>query len=377
MGLMAMLGCLAALPGVNGQSLDSRLRGTKNRQETVRDNLKDVKAQQEARRKALSAARGEADRAQAAYGTAKSTLEATRKHLKQARTKLDQFTQRMDRHGASVNQRIRLMYEIGEPSYVEVLLDASTFSDFVERADYMQRVAQNDANQLIRFAGELREVDTLRHGLEQTQAQEEDEARKLNATKADAEQKEDQAWALAKQSSDTRARYEGELADLDREEKALEALLAESRRAIRQGGLAYAGTYSGWASQPIKSSHRFTSPFGRRFHPILRRWKHHAGVDLACSTGTRIYAAAKGRVVVAGYHNGVIGNCVIIDHGSGWSTIYGHMSRVGASRGQHVAPGDVVGYVGSTGRSTGPHLHFGVAKNGSCVDPIRAGAYRR
>jgi len=283
----------------------------------------------------------------------------------------------MDRHEASVSQRILLMYEMGEPSYVEVLLDASTFSDFIERADYMQRVAENDANQLVRFTSELREVNGLRNELEQTQAREEDEARALNAQKAEAERKEDQAWALAKRASDTRARYEGELADLDREAKALEALLAESRRAIRQGGLAYAGTYSGWTCQPIKSSHRFTSPFGRRFHPILRRWKHHAGVDLACSTGTRIYAAAKGRVVVAGYHNGVIGNCVIVDHGGGWSTIYGHMSRVGASRGQSVAAGDVVGYVGNTGRSTGPHLHFGVAKNGSCVDPVRAGAYRR
>jgi murein DD-endopeptidase MepM/ murein hydrolase activator NlpD len=111
-----------------------------------------------------------------------------------------------------------------------------------------------------------------------------------------------------------------------------------------------------------------TSEFGWRVHPIFGTRRLHAGIDLGAPTGTPIYAAAAGVVIQAGVQNGY-GNAVIISHGNGLSTLYGHQSKIAVSAGQSVARGDLIGYVGSTGNSTGPHLHFEVRENGTAVNP--------
>jgi murein DD-endopeptidase MepM/ murein hydrolase activator NlpD len=113
---------------------------------------------------------------------------------------------------------------------------------------------------------------------------------------------------------------------------------------------------------------RLTSGFGERFHPILGYRRFHAGLDLAASAGTPIVAAADGRVVGAGWRGGY-GQQVEIAHTGGIDTLYGHMSRIAAHAGELVRKGQVIGYVGSTGLSTGPHLHFEVTKNGRPVNP--------
>jgi murein DD-endopeptidase MepM/ murein hydrolase activator NlpD len=116
-------------------------------------------------------------------------------------------------------------------------------------------------------------------------------------------------------------------------------------------------------------SGRVTSGFGTRFHPILGYQRFHAGVDLAATYGSPIAAAADGRVVSAGWHGGY-GQLVAVVHGGGIETLYGHMSRIAARPGEMVRQGQVIGYVGSTGLSTGPHLHYEVLKNGRPVNPM-------
>jgi murein DD-endopeptidase MepM/ murein hydrolase activator NlpD len=111
-----------------------------------------------------------------------------------------------------------------------------------------------------------------------------------------------------------------------------------------------------------------TSPFGYRIHPVLGRRILHAGDDLAASTGTPIHACLAGTVVIAGPQGGY-GNAVVIDHGNGMATLYGHQSRIGVSVGQHVSAGQVIGYAGMTGLATGPHVHFEVRINGNPIDP--------
>ena len=114
---------------------------------------------------------------------------------------------------------------------------------------------------------------------------------------------------------------------------------------------------------------RMTSAFGNRFHPILGYERFHAGVDLAAATGTPIHAAADGRVLQAGWHGGY-GNEVELSHGGGLETRYGHMSRVAANIGEVVRKGQIIGWVGSTGLATGPHVHFEVMKNGRPINPL-------
>lgn len=120
---------------------------------------------------------------------------------------------------------------------------------------------------------------------------------------------------------------------------------------------------------PIQGKFRWTSPFGRRIDPIAGVVSNHTGTDMACPTGTPIVASMSGKVTATGI-NRVYGNYVIIDHGNGYQTLYAHMSKIIATKGQWVSQGTRIGLVGSTGYSTGPHLHFTVYKNGKLVDPM-------
>lgn len=124
------------------------------------------------------------------------------------------------------------------------------------------------------------------------------------------------------------------------------------------------------AIQPIsnKGFKHLSSGFGVRLHPILKIGKMHKGIDFAANVGTPIYATGNGKVAKAG-HGGGYGNMVVINHGYGYETLYAHMSRIKAKRGQSVKRGDIIGYVGSTGLSTGPHLHYEIHKNGQAIDP--------
>jgi murein DD-endopeptidase MepM/ murein hydrolase activator NlpD len=126
------------------------------------------------------------------------------------------------------------------------------------------------------------------------------------------------------------------------------------------------------AIQPVsnKDLNRIASGFGYRIDPIYKTVKLHAGLDFSAPQGTPIYATADGVVITAGNTANGYGNHVVIDHGYGYETLYGHMVRVKASRGQHVKRGDLIGYVGSTGKSTGPHCHYEVHKNGQKLDPV-------
>lgn len=120
---------------------------------------------------------------------------------------------------------------------------------------------------------------------------------------------------------------------------------------------------------PLTTKFRYTSMFGKRDDPITGVKSYHTGVDMACPTGTPIRASMGGTVALTSYSN-IYGNYVIINHGNGYQTLYGHMSKKVAKGGQEVAQGDIIGYVGSTGYSTGPHLHFTVYKNSTLMDPM-------
>jgi len=124
------------------------------------------------------------------------------------------------------------------------------------------------------------------------------------------------------------------------------------------------------SSKPILAKYRLSSKFGNRFHPTLYRWRFHGGVDMACPKGTAIHVPADGVIVKSGW-NGGYGNYIKIKHGNGYETVYGHLSKVSVKKGQKIKKGDVIGKVGSTGRSTGAHLHYEILKNKKRVNPER------
>lgn len=126
------------------------------------------------------------------------------------------------------------------------------------------------------------------------------------------------------------------------------------------------------AIQPVnnKNLNRLASGFGYRVDPLYKDYRLHAGLDFAAPSGTPIYATADGTVQIAGFNTDGYGNKVVINHGYGYQTLYGHMVRIKARAGQRVKRGEVIGYIGSTGKSTGPHCHYEVIKRGSKVDPV-------
>lgn len=370
--ILAGLVALALVPGASGQSLWNRLRSNQNREEAVKQELRNVKAEQATRRNALASAQKRARAAKSAYYSAKEQLEETRASLRSARAKHQECCERLEKHDEAVCHRLKAMYEMGEPSYVEVLLNASSFSDFVERADYMKRVAQQDSSLLIEYVNDKQEAERLRQQLEVAEAQEAKLARDYYKRKVSYESEAAAAEKLLRRANSERAEAERQLAELEQASGEIEEMLRNLQTGRSGSGLRYAGTWSGWGSAPIRAGYGVSSRFGWRNHPITHRRSFHDGVDLSCGSGTPIHAAANGRIVHAGWY-GPYGIAVIVDHGSGWSTLYGHCSSLACGAGQSVSAGQVIGYVGSTGWSTGPHLHYSVRKYGKPVSP--GGAY--
>ena len=151
------------------------------------------------------------------------------------------------------------------------------------------------------------------------------------------------------------------LAKKSRREKLAEKIFEEEKEEIRESGIAFK-----WPCRWKGVS----SPYGSRKHPVLRRYIFHEGVDLQGRTGDEVWAAKDGVVTYAGWMSGY-GKLIIVDHGNGYTTRYGHLSSINVSVGSSVNSGDFIGEIGSTGRSTGPHLHFEIRKNGRTVDPMK------
>ncbi len=370
--ILAALAAVLVVPGASGQSLWSRWRSTRDEKAAVEDRLRNVKAEQATRRNALSSAQQSARQAKSAYYAAKEQLEATRASLRQARKQHAECCDRLQKHDKAVCERLKAMYEMGEPSYVEVLLNASSFSDFVERAEYMKRVADQDSTLLVEYVNDKKQAERLRAQLEADEAREAALTREQHRKKVAYESQAAKAEQLLEQANSERTAAEQQLAELEQASKEIEQMLRSIQTGRSGSGLRYAGEWSGWGSAPIRGGYRISSRFGSRIHPITGRRSFHDGVDLACSSGTPIHAAANGRVVHAGWY-GAYGIAIVIDHGSGWSTLYGHCSSLACGTGQNVSAGQVVGCVGSTGYSTGPHLHYSVRNYGAPVSP--GGAY--
>jgi murein DD-endopeptidase MepM/ murein hydrolase activator NlpD len=318
--------------------------------------LADVTARVAAANDRLTAAQADVDRLAAEQQALQVKVDATQKKLAAARDDV--------RHSAV------LLYQHGDGAEMIGLLGSTDGSgDLVEGKHYLQRVSdkrQDDAKRVTRLKQQL---DAQRDSVAQ-QKQQADDAR------AAAADEKAQLDALAAQQASARGAADDALQTenaalgdaIAQHDQAEDALEAESQRiaAIAQSGDGPAqgdGTFIWPVSGPI------SSPFGYRTDPVTGATAFHGGLDLAVPCGTPIKAAGTGTVLTAGWNSGGYGNMTLISHGNGMSTLYGHQSSIIVSAGQSVAQGQVIGYVGSTGKSTGCHLHFEVRVNGNPVDP--------
>ena len=310
----------------------------------------------------LRAIQQELDTAEDEYETVNDQLENTEQHIKANVELSNRLTKKLEVQTKTLHRRIRDIYKNGQVNYLDVLLGAKDFNDFVGRMDILKKILAYD-NALIQ--GTKADRETLRKAKEQLEADRAKivELRKLAAAKREqvAERRQERRGVL------NAATYERETA-----ERAYRELIETSRQIEQmikriQSGEKNIGGSTGTMTWPAEGE--ITSPFGWRVHPIFGTQRLHTGIDIGADYGDAIRAADGGVVIHADWMGGY-GNAVIIDHGNGISTLYAHNSQLLVDEGQTVAKGQTVARCGSTGYSTGPHLHFEVRQNGSPVNPL-------
>lgn len=263
-----------------------------------------------------------------------------------------------------LQQRVRDIYINGQISYVDVLFGAKDFADLMTRMDVLKRIIKHDYDLIMKVKEEKATVENTRVQLEKDKAEAEVLVTDAQAKKAKVEDKESEQQVLLDQA----------IYDRDTSERMYEEIMAASQevanmiRRSHMSSAGYSGAPAGAGGMIWPISGPITSEFGWRTHPIFGTARFHSGLDIGGDYGIPIYAAASGTVIYAGWISGY-GNAVIIDHGGGVTTLYGHNDSLNVSEGENVAQGQVIAMCGSTGNSTGPHCHFEVRENGEPVSP--------
>jgi murein DD-endopeptidase MepM/ murein hydrolase activator NlpD len=277
---------------------------------------------------------------------------------------------------AHLDRRLVGLYETGKPGLLELLLSARSFNDLVDQLDLLRLLTQED-HAIAQAVREARDATrTARVRTARTRRRVAAITRVVAARAAQVREVRDRLAASRTSLTGARGARQATLGSLSAEERAevdeaaaLENVSAQLAARIEAAEAAAHGPSAQPSSTPSAAgfvwpvSGPVTSPFGMRWGRM------HEGIDIGVAYGTPIHAAAAGVVIVAGWVDGY-GNLVVIDHGGGVATAYGHQERLAVSEGQSVAQGDVIGYVGCTGHCFGPHLHFEVRVNGNPVDPL-------
>ena len=295
----------------------------------------------------------------------------------QTEEKLVEAKENIDKQYEDMKIRIQFMYEHGSMSFIEILLSCSSFSEMLNKAEYIDQVSAYDRQMLSEYELTKEKVEELEKELS-------DQKQILKSVREDVKKQQDEMKGLIAEKKDEISEYEADIANKEKAIKeyedmiaeqddligALEAAVASAKKKRQEMGVSdNSASYSGGTfCWPAPSYTRISDDYGWRTHPILGVQQFHNGVDMAAPSGSSILAAADGEVVAATY-NATMGNYVMIDHGGGLFTIYMHASALFVSPGDVVSSGDEIAAVGSTGRSTGAHLHFGVRLNGSYVSP--------
>ena len=281
----------------------------------------------------------------------------------------------------AMKTRIKYMYEKGDTTFIDLILESKSISQLLNRAEYISQISQYDRQMLDEYAATRQTIADNEAKLESERADllalQESTQAKHNSVEELLAAKEEQLKSYETQIASAQSQinaYEQDLAAQESKirqiEEEMQKAEEEARKKAESSGTSYTVKSLGntkfiW---PCPSSSRITSAFGGRESPTEGASSNHQGIDIGASTGSDIIAAADGVVTIATY-SASAGNYVMLSHGGGVSTVYMHCSSLNVSEGQSVTQGQVIAKVGSTGYSTGPHLHFGIRSGGSYVNP--------
>ncbi|MCI6552102.1 MAG: peptidoglycan DD-metalloendopeptidase family protein [Lachnospiraceae bacterium] len=316
---------------------------------------------------------GELASVQEKIGELKDKIREKEEELLLTQEELASAVEDQERQYAAMKERIKFMYEQGNALYMELIFSAGSFGEMLNKAEYIEMLSAYDRRMLDEYAATRKlielykeQLEEERDYLEEARAGVEQEEAALNAL---IHEKEQRILAVTNDITNKEAaiaEYEADIREQNETIAALEKIVAEEKaRLAEESRVKYDGGMFAW---PAPSFTRISDDYGNRIHPILNVPQFHNGVDMAAPGGSPILAAYDGRVVASDY-SGSMGNYIMIDHGDGLYTIYMHASALYVSKGDSVSRGQQIAAVGTTGRSTGNHLHFSVRLNGSYVSP--------
>lgn len=288
-------------------------------------------------------------------------LENIEQNIQNKEFEIEEINSQIDLSNDLLEQRLRSMYKNGAVGYLEVLFNSNDIGDFLTRIDMIQRIVNNDVSI-------LEELEQQHTTLEITQMELENEKNNYYSSMQAVKSKKNDIEVASRAKEKYMNSLVGSIEELKEQEKRLLEASNEIEKKIKLAQLEvkYAGGEMTW---PSPGYYTITSSYGMRPHPLYGYWSMHTGVDLRVPMKQKIVAMNSGQVSYAGWY-GAYGNIVIIDHGGGISTLYAHNTSVVVSEGQKVTKGQLVAYSGTTGMSTGPHLHFEVRINGKHTNPM-------
>ena len=307
---------------------------------------------------------------QASLDEVNSQYEELQKRVEESEKQLAEAQEKYDKKLNLLKNRLVAIYKNGETRYLDVLMNSKSIIDFVSKYYVVQKITEYDSKAIDELGETKLELEKINNQLEEDKAQ-------MKLTKVEAEK---QTVVL----TNTRTVYENHKNSLSESEKQLNAQIETYKKQQQElenlirytiSGSTYELKYSGGVMiWPTLESSYITSPYGSRLHPIQGIVKNHDGIDIGGKTGDPVYAAADGIVIYSQFNTGGYGNMVMVDHGLDSNgvkivTLYAHGDKLLKSVGDTVKQGDVIMEMGSTGNSTGPHVHFEVRENGTHVDP--------
>ena len=349
----------------DADELQDKLSSLEDEKAAVKEKIAELTKQASDVEATRAALQSEIDLTKEEISTVEAYIERLQDQIDVKTTELAAAEEALEQKEEEFALTVRTTYEQGDASYLEVLLNSTSFSDLLSRMEIITAIMDDNKKIVAEYTAAKEDIEQKKQELEDTQASQKEYQENLSYKVDELAASEAEQAALAESIQAYKAESEAEYDRISNEmQDVSNQIAALSAQSAASGGVPYSGTFV-W---PTPSCTTTSSVYGYRVHPIYGTVKFHAGEDVPASYGAEILAAASGTVTTAGWVSGY-GNYTVIDHGGGTMTAYGHQSSILVSVGQHVEQGQLIGYVGSTGNSTGPHLHFEVYQNGSTVDP--------
>lgn len=351
------------------EDLDAKLNSVEQQMQVEAEKQSSAEARMGTISEQLHQIQQELDVATAELKNIESQRIATENEIVKNEKLLKEAEARLKAREAVLYKRVRDIYINGRLSYLDVIIGAKNFNDFANRLELLKRIIDADISLLDAIKEERQLILTKKEQLEKDRAKIVELQKQAEAKRAVIQTKKDEQQALlAKATAERDAAmqaYQELQAASNQIKEMIQARIRQQQNQGSSGGSYVQGT--GQLSWPVNGP--ITSPFGYRTHPIFGTTIYHSGIDIGVDEGTLVHAADSGTVSYSGWLGGY-GYAVIVDHGRGISTLYAHNSDLAVSEGQSVSKGQVIAYAGSTGYSTGPHVHFEVRVNGEPTDPM-------